>query len=293
MLPWSFDPAGDHPYDATVWGSLAEEIDASTAHTVLLSSELFAPVAADKATAPLLRERLHALSDDVTVVLLVRDQLSLLNGLYCQRVRALELTCDFNTYVADSPDSDVYALAESFASWYTDADIRFLSMTWDPCAGQDTLASLLDLAGIVVPLEALSPGEIESESIGPVSVEADRLLGSYLRGRFPEFRPGEPATRRLRRRTSVASRTNEWDHDVFWGWSPEQAADATARYEASNQEFAHQVWGEAWPLTSPVERRRQVAQLVELDPSVVNRVHRYLLDMEEAFARLRRREAAA
>lgn len=293
LLAWSFDPDGDHPYDATVWDALHEEIAATSAHTVLLSSELFATVAADPASAPLLRNRLRALSDDVTMVLLVRDQLDLLNSLYCQQVRSLELTCDFDGYLADSPDTHVYDFAASFAPWYAADDVSFVAMPWDPRTDEDTLPALLSLVGISVTPDVLVPGDGEGDLLGPVGIEANRLLGSYLRGRFPGFRPGEPAARKLRRKAAAAGQSHSWDNDEFWAWSPQQAARAAERYATSNQEFARHVLGGNWDLPAPVDRERNVAELVELGPASVNQVHRYLIEMEEAFERLRRREAAA
>lgn len=293
LLAWSFDPAGDHPYDAGVWDSLAQEIAASSAHTVLVSSELLAAVAADPRTAPALKDRLRGLADEVTVVFLARDQLDLLNSLYCQQVRALELTCDFDGYLAGSADLDHYDLA-SFEPWYTADDIDFRAMPWDPNAGAEALPALLNLAGIEVDDAQLRTPDLDTDAdqLGPVGVEANRLLGSYLRGRFPDFRPGEPATRRLRRKAGIAGQTHGWDADDFWGWTPDQAAQAAQRYAGGNEAFAHQVWGGEWGLAAPIHKPRHTVELVELEPSLVNRVHRYLIEMEEAFQRFRRREAA-
>lgn len=293
LLAWSFDPSGDHPYDASGWETLAAEIAASTADTVLLSSELFAAVAADSVTGQVLRERLRALSDDVTMVFLARDQLGLLNSLYCQQVRAMELTCDFDTYVAESPDVDLYEFATSFAPWYHGGDVRFVAMPWDPRSGVDTLPALLSLADIEVPPGELLPVEVEDDQPGPASIEANRLLGSYLRGRFPDFRSGEEAARRLRRKAAAATRAFGWNNDEFWGWTPAQAAHAAARYAPSNQDFAQQTWGGTWGPEASLDRDQHVAQLVELSPTTVNQIHRYLLEMEDAFGRLRRRDEAA
>lgn len=294
LLAWSFDPEGDHPYDANVWDALAQEIAASSAHTALVSSELLAAVATDPQSASALKKRLHAVADEVTVVFLARDQLDLLNSLYCQQVRALEVSCDFDGYVAGSPDLERYDLT-SYEPWYTSDDLDFRALPWDPNAGAEALPALLTLAGIEVDDSQLRTPDLDTEAdqLGPVGVEANRLLGSYLRGRFPDFRPGEPATRRLRRKASLAGQTHGWEADDFWGWTPEQAAEAAARYAAGNEAFARHVWGGEWGLAAPVDKPRHVVELVELEPSLVNRVHRYLIEMEEAFQRFRRREAAA
>lgn len=294
LLAWSFGPDGDHPYDPRVWQTLADELAASPAHTALVSSELLGAVAADAVTAPQLMERLRMVSDDVTVVFFARDQLDLLNSLYCQQVRALELTCDFEEYVATSADLDHYDLA-SLALWYGAADVDFRSLPWDPNAGAEALPALLTVAGIDVDEDTLVTPELDTEAdqLGPVGVEANRLLGGYLRGRFPDFRPGAAATRRLRRKAALAGQGHGFDDDDFWGWSPELAAKAAARYAETNKEFARHTWGGEWGLAAPVEKPRHTVDLVELEPTVVNRVHRYLIDMEDTFERFRRREASA
>ena len=77
-LAWSLDPGAEPEQDAQLWSSLADEIAASTASTALLSSELFAPIAANPDLAPLMLDRLRRLSDDVTLVFFAREQLGLL-----------------------------------------------------------------------------------------------------------------------------------------------------------------------------------------------------------------------
>ncbi len=148
-LAWSIDPAKRSVDDGQIWDALAQEIDQSSATTTLLSSGLFAPLAADPAFAPLLMDRLRSLSDDVTVVFLVREQLGLLNSLYRIRVKAFEITHDFDTYLDESTDVRVYDLA-SFRPWYDDSAIRFVGVPWDEDTEGDPLAALLAASDISV-----------------------------------------------------------------------------------------------------------------------------------------------
>jgi hypothetical protein len=128
MLAWSLDPDGDHPFDPDVWKKLADEMSRSAAPTVLLSSELLAGVAGHHTRGSQLRDRLAALSDDVTVAFIAREQLGLLNSLYTQRVRALELTYDFDTYLEQSPDLRFCKLMDVFGPWFDDERLRFVAM---------------------------------------------------------------------------------------------------------------------------------------------------------------------
>src|SRR5699024_12740609 len=55
---------------------------------------------------------------DVTIVLVVRDQLSLLNSVYLQRVKSLTLMPSFSEYVDRSLALGRFDLERSFAQWY-------------------------------------------------------------------------------------------------------------------------------------------------------------------------------
>jgi hypothetical protein len=292
LLPWSLDPTDDRADGDQTWADLATEIEQSSASTVLLSSGQFAPIAADPARAAVLLERLRALAEDVTVVFFAREQLGLLNSLYCNRVKMFDVTSDFDTYVESSSDSRLYDL-ESFAPWYVDGSLPFVAVPWDPTREADSLADLLAAASVPIDSSELrQPDEIFGEELGPVGIEATRLLGAVLRGRFPDFSPDEPAARRLRRRASTAALAKGWLADEFWGWSPRRADQAVAHYAESNQEFARRTWGGDWGLSSPLDRRRTVVDLVELDPEKLNRVHRFVNEMARMFPRLRSKEAA-
>ncbi len=292
LLAWNLDPHEDRARDDRVWDDLAREIEESSASTVLLSSELFAPLAANPAFGPQLLERLRGLADDVTVVFFAREQLGLLNSLYCNRVKTFEVTSDFDAYLEGSTDTRLYDL-ESFAPWYDGGAVPFVAVPWDPDGAADALAALLEAADISVDSNELRvPEETFGEDLGPVGIEATRLLGAHLRGRFPDFRYDEPAARRLRRRASTAALEKGWCGPEFWGWSPRRADQAVARYAESNQEFARRTWGGDWDLPAPLDRSRNVAELVELDPETVNRVLRFVNEMERVFVRLRAKQDA-
>lgn len=292
LLPWSLDP-GDHPQDPRVWDELASEIRRSDARTVLISSELLGRLAAGPETSSALLDRLSGLSDDVTVVYFVREQLSLLNDLYGHGVKTFRLTCDFDSYVDQRVDDRLADLSQ-LRAWYDDGPVRFVAVPWNPADGQDAFAALLAAAGIDIETGLLaSPPETYGEDLGPVGIEAIRLLGAYLRGRLPDFRPGEPAARKLRRRASTTALAHGWCAEDFWGWTPRSAAEAAARYADGNQEFARRTSGADWSLPSPLDRPRSAAELIELDPQTVTQVHRFVTDMERVFRRLRAKQEAA
>jgi hypothetical protein len=287
LLPWSLDDSPGHPVDRGVWDLLAREIEHSGADTAILSSAQFARLAADPGLAPVLRERLRGLADDVTVVLFVGEQLSTLNSLYCTRVRTFEVTSDFDTYLDQTTDAQLCDLG-SLRSWYDDGRIPFVAVPWDPYGKADALAALLTATGVAIDAAELRPApDTFGDELGPIGIEATRLLGANLRGRFPDFSWDEPAARRLRRRSATAVLGHGWFAGQFWGWSRQRADQTVAHYADSNQEFARHCWGQDWQLPAPLDRPRQVADLVELDPEELNRVHRFVNEMSRIFPRLR------
>lgn len=295
LLAWSFDPSGEHPYEPDVWDALANELVMSSAHTALLSSELLTPVAADARSAPLLLQRLESLFDEVTVVLFVRDQLGLLNSLYCHRVKAFEVVSDFETYLDQSPDVALYDLAASFGPW-CEAGVRFVAVPWQLDGSGDATRALMEAGKIDLGPEELlrSPAaRAQDTDLGPIGIEAARLLGSALRDRFPDFRWSEVPARRLRRRATKAAVSNGWFGDAFWGWSQHRAAAVAEGYAASNQEFARRAWSGEWSLPAPLDRARNVTDLAAMEEASVERVHVFIAEMEKTFRRLRNRRTAA
>ncbi len=204
------------------------------------------------------------------------------------------MTSDFDTYLAESPDCALYDLTGSFGRWYDEGDVRFVASPWAVDSDEDAFIALLRLCDLTVPPDqVVRPAAVAEIELGPVGIEAVRLLGAYLRGRFPDFHPGEPAARRLRRKVAVTAQNNAWCDIPFWGWSPAQTARAEERYSGPNQQFARRLWGGDWPLQAPPDDQRQVADLWGLGAQATNRVHRFVNEMARAFARLRGSEVTA
>jgi hypothetical protein len=238
-------------------------------------------------------ERLQRLSQDITLVFFVREQLSLLNSLYLQHVKALEITADFDSYLEHSADVELYDLA-SFQRWTDEPAVRFVAVPFDVHVEADPLAALLAAAEIAVsPGELRQPPQTYGDQLGPIGIEAARLLGAHLRGRYPTFQPTELAARRLKRRAATEALAQGWCDAEFWGWSAPQADRLVAHYAPSNQEFARRAWATDWNLPAPLDLPQSTAELVELDPGTVQRVHRFVNTMERLFARLRMKQDRA
>ena len=102
-------------------------------------------------------QRLRGLAEDVTVVFLAREQLGLLNSLYCNRVKTFDVTSDFDTYLEQTTDARLYDLT-SFRDWYDDGPFPFVAVPWDPNGEDDALSALLRAADIAVDSGELRAG---------------------------------------------------------------------------------------------------------------------------------------
>lgn len=269
------------------WEELRQEIDDIGADTVLLSSEEFSRVPSKGLTGEL-ENRLLSLTDDVTIVLVVRDQLSLLNSVYLQRVKSLTLMPSFSEYVDRSLALGRFDLERSFAQWYDSDRVRFCAIPFSALLSGDLLQNLLAVTGVEIPGDdVVVPESSINPSLGPVGVEAAHLLSRYLHGRYPDFSWRDPVGRRLHRNAGVQSRRHGWCDDDFWGWSPELAARAEAHYRVSNNRFAEAVWGTRWPEAMPVDRPEASAVLEDLSPRTVERVHQFVFTMARRYQELR------
>lgn len=266
------------------WRELAREVAETEAETVLLSSENFLSLLPGQ--RPAFEERLRWLSDDITIVICVREQLSLINSLYAQHAKILQDPGPFPDFVASQLADGTTDFDKLLAPWYDTSDITLRAI---PFGGPDSpapLAGLLDIVG--VPTSADFDLEVDevNPSLGPTGVEAARLLARHLTGRFPSFDHGTPVGQKLYRIARRAALKRGWYEDRFWGWTPDLAATVISRLGAANERFAHAVWGTAWPLAHPADRDHHSVRLEDLPPEQIQQVSRFVHMMTERYAQL-------
>jgi hypothetical protein len=188
-------------------------------------------------------------------------------------------------------DSD---LERHAGHWYRSADFQFAAVPFPALTDPDPLVQVLRAARIVVPEDQLVVGtEPVNITLGPVAVEAMRLLRTYLVGLNRSFASGDPAARRLHRIAARQTLELGWCEDEFWGWPPALAARAAEQLAPSNERFAGEVWGSAWPLEVPVDRPPTRVQLLKLPTDQLDRVHDFVIAMAKRYATLRAGPAKA
>jgi hypothetical protein len=287
-LAWELTGSPRFRPDIGGWDALAAEVARVDAETVLLSSELLSRAVYTEGVGVRLNERLLSFGRDVTVVYVVRDQLSQINSYYAQQVKTLEDVDAFGPHVQGVLRVGEADLERHAGRWYRSADFDFVAVPFTAISDPNPLVAVLRAARIAVPEDRLvvSPDPVNI-TLGPVAVEAIRLLRVYLHGLNRSVSDDDPAVRRLHRIAARRAKEEGWCEEAFWGWPPALAARAAEQLGPSNERFAEAVWGTSWPLPLPVDRPQARAQLLKLPPDELDRVHEFVVAMAKRYATLR------
>jgi hypothetical protein len=177
--------------------------------------------------------------------------------------------------------------------WYTSDFLNFKALPFTGSRDVDPLQQLLQIAGVGAKPDALVSEEDDvNSSLGPVGIEAARLLGGYLRGMFVDFDPEELASKKLYRLSSSRAHSNGWCDESFWGWTRESAEMIADYFAQSNDRFARDVWGSDWRISMPVDKETSTVRLLDLPPPIVEKVQRFVFAMGRRFGQLRGETAA-
>ena len=270
------------------WDALADELSRVDAETVLLSSEVLSRAIHTEGVGDRLNRRLLSLGRDVTVVYVVRDQLSQINSFYAQQVKMLEDVNAFGPHVTGVLQRGEADLERHASRWYQSSEFDFVAVPFTAITDPNPLVAVLRAAGIaVVEDELVASPEPVNITLGPIAVEAIRLLRAYLHGLNRSLSDDDPAVRRLHRIAARGAKDAGWCVDPFWGWPPALAARAAEQVGSSNERFAQAVWGSPWPLPLPLDRPQTRAQLLKLPTEELDRVHEFVVSMAKRYATLR------
>lgn len=293
-LAWALLSPNRYAGSPQGWAALAKELSTVDAPVVILSSEAFSRVASKGIGADLVADAAKEICDSVTIVYFVRNQLSLMNSLYGQRVKSLRMVQDFDYHTNTYRERRLFDYEALLKPWYTNDAVAFTAVPFTGDREVDPLAALLDVAGIDVgdaPLVAEK--DDVNLSLGPVGIEAARLLGAFLRGMYDDFDSEEMASKRLYRHSSSRAQHNGWCDESFWGWTPQTAAETVAFFTPSNERFARDVWSAGWDIAWPVDKLTATARLLDLPPPTIEKVNRYVFSLAQRFGELRTSSAAS
>lgn len=270
------------------WPAVQAEARASDAETVLLVIPGLLRLGATTARRlPILR-KLATLGDQVVLVSVVGEQLTMINDFYLSRVATWRIARRLETSVQRLIDNEAFVHETLLRPWYEDRSVRYVALPLPFFTAGNPIVSVLAAASVTITGDLPRPAADDLPKLGSVGVEANRLLAMYLRAEIPGMRyddEGVPAAS-----LSGLSRAQKlgWCADRFWGWTPRAVEKALGRFDASNNRFAQAVWGTDWTLTYPVERPCTQVDFLDLDFPVVDQIHRYVMSMADKVARERK-----
>lgn len=223
---------------------LARQADA---RMVLLGSERLEDTVRD----PMQLSNLQAFAAEcglqLTVLVVVRDQLGYLNELYCERVTQLQMARDFGSFVEDPQPAERFDYATAYGPVIDEPDVELVAVPFSTVRERGVARTVLTTLGIPAkdlrPLPDVRPPE---PLPGPVLVAATRLLFKRMwrMGLIKHLSRPRLVAAALALRTHAEEQS--WDETEFWGWTEEARAAAIARYAPGNDDFAQAVWGQPW-----------------------------------------------
>lgn len=264
------DDGGD-----VAWGRLHDEVESGDADTVLLVLPgLVQPRDSDERHR-LLVDRLTAVASDVVLVTVVADQLTLMNDAYVALVGAWRTASRLAATVPQMLQSGLFDHEQLLRPWLGEEKLTCTAIPWQRLRRNDPVACLLDSIGVAYEPVGRT-GEEDAPPLGPIAVEANRLLTAYLRGAMPDLSPADPAVLTVGATVAQRASRNGWSNTAFWGFDATLAGETIERFRAGNDRFARAVWDSDWMLGYPVDRACTAVDMLDLEPAVVEQIHRYV-----------------
>jgi hypothetical protein len=263
------------------WAALRSELDAAPGDSALLVIPGLVRIGSAATHRLAMLAELSALAGDVFLVSVVGDQLTLLNDLYLQQVASWRMSKRLAGAVSRLLTNVLLDHETSLRPWYADNRARYAAVPMSGFMAENPVAAVLHAAGVDVPA-GLPPATAAAPlRLGPIGVEANRLLSTYLRAEVADFRPDDPGIAAASRVALTRADRLDWCGNTFWGFTRRAAEKVLARYEVSNHRFARAVWGTDWTLPYPLERACTQVDFLDLDVKVIDQVHRFVLAMAE------------
>lgn len=257
------------------WEALENELVGSSGETVLLVIPALLRMGGATARHRAVVDLLHTLADEVYVVSVVADQLTLINEYYLHHVATWRTSARLENVVSRLFHNEVFVHERLLRPWYEEASVRYVAVPYNRYVEGNPLRVVLEAVGVTAP--QTPPAESGAVTLGAVGVEANRLLSTYLQAELPDFRPDAKPVAEASRAALVRVESLGWCADDFWGWTPRAANKTLGRFDASNHRFARTVWGTDWPLAYPLERPSTQVDFLDLDVQVVDQVHEYVV----------------
>jgi hypothetical protein len=258
------------------WAALRAELSESDADAALLMVPALQKLSRQPTWLRATLSKLEKLADEVVVVTVVADQLTLINDYYLNHIATWRTSGQLAKVGLQLVDNDAFVHERALRPWYQADEVRFVAVPAPEFSAGNPLEVVLRAAG-VNPGDALVDADELPPRLGSVGVEANRLVATYLRAEIPDFSPDAgPVATASRVALTRAARLG-WCNDEFWGWTARAADKALARFDASNRRFAATVWQGEWAIPYPVDRPCTQVDFLDLDPPTVELIHDYVV----------------
>lgn len=241
---------------------------------ILLSSCSLDALFQEQSHVEKLRDSAHKHGLTCTVVTVVREQLDLVNAMYCHRVMRMRTFEGFRPFAKKVTAPTQPGLLERFSAVLETEGVDLVAIPFSSLAGAVPAQAVLLAAGVsedvLGGLPAAEPAAPPAADPlpGPLLLEATR----FMHKRLVQLQLADPQARRPLLRAAATLRHHaleqEWDTSEFWGWSDELAAATAERFREGNAEFAQRAWGTPWP-DPPPERHPVTVDLAAQRPALV------------------------
>ena len=265
------------------WSDLDAELQAGGADTALLVMPGLLRLERADPRRTEIATRLAALGSDLCFVSVIGDQLTMINSFYLHQVLTWRVSSRLEPFARRQRTNLQLRYDTLLEPWYDEGPGRYAPLPLTDLDVQHPVAAILRAAGATLE-RGLDVSDVSRPTrLGPVGVEANRLLGAYIRAVFSSL---ETERQQLAATRTALLRAEKlgWCAEAFWGWTPAAAAEAVAHVDPSNQRFARAVWGTDWPLAYPLDREGNQQDFLDLDLKTVDQVHRYVMSIAEKVA---------
>lgn len=271
------------------WVALRSEVEAAKGDTIFLFFPGILRLGGSTKRRRELVARLSALADDVCLVSAITDQLTLINDFYVSQVSAWRISRRLEGALPRLLESDLFAHERLLQPWYEDSAVRYAAIPLAELTAGRPIGAVLGSVGVEVDESIVLPPPGDPPArLGPIGVEANRLLSTYLRAEIRGFTADEHGVAAASRAGLARAARLGWCADPFWGWTAAAAEKAIGHFGAANNRFARSVWGTDWTLGYPIERPSTRVEFLDLDFQVVDQVQRYVVELADKVARERR-----
>jgi hypothetical protein len=228
------------------FAALKHIVDASSAHTFIVSSEFFVLGRKFPEMVARVNDLVAAADLSLAVIACVRPQHLWINSNFTQVTKSFRNAQRFDKFCERNLSHDRYDPILVFKPWMEIQRSTFVAL---PFSSEHLMPDLesaffraVSIADVTEEFLAGLPRSVANVSPGPMTVEACRQVTSQAAS-VEDFKDRKAIFREV---ISQAALDLGWDTQSFMGLTNDLKAVVWEHFAASNNEFARRVWGKGW-----------------------------------------------